>query len=81
MIWNKVLDTAGKPREFPANVDAESEKLNLFATPINAQFMKIQPIKWHAAIELKVEPLGCFVDYRECGENLYFIDFVHSSVA
>lgn len=43
--------------------------------------MKIQPIKWHAAIELKVEPLGCFVDYRECGEFIYSIDFIlHTQV-
>jgi von Willebrand factor len=65
VIWNKLLDDYGKPREFLANYDSETEKRNLFKTPINAQFLKIQPLKWHSAIELKIEPLGCFLPYRE----------------
>lgn len=65
VIWNKLLDDEGKPREFLANYDSDSEKSNFFKTPINAPFLKIQPLKWHSAIELKIEPLGCFLPYRE----------------
>lgn len=82
VIWNKILDDSGRPKEFLANVDAESEKLNLFKTPINAQFMKIQPQKWNSAIELKVEPLGCFMPYREYGkfENCFKIFRISISI-
>lgn len=66
IIWNKILDpSTGKPKLFLANYDSESPKTNYFATPINAQFLKIQPIKWSQQIELKVEPLGCFKPYRK----------------
>lgn len=65
LIWNKVLDEAGKPIEFLANVDSDNVKMNFFRKPINAQFLKIQPAKWHGAIELKLEPLGCFLPYRK----------------
>lgn len=69
MIWNKILDDTGKPQEFLANVDSESFKKNLFKYPVNAQFLKIQPVKWHGAIELKIEPLGCFQPYRKFIRN------------
>jgi integrin beta 3 len=65
VIWNKILDNAGRPVEFLGNVDSENVKKNLFKNPINAQYLKIQPLKWHYAIELKIEPIGCYKPYRE----------------
>lgn len=65
LIWNTVVDDAGQPLQFLANVDDESTKKNLFKYPINAQYLKIQPTKWHSAIELKLEPLGCYLPYRK----------------
>lgn len=60
-----MLDAAGNPREFLGNVDSESVKKNLFDNPINAQYMKIQPTKWSGGIELKLEPIGCYLPYRK----------------
>lgn len=65
VIWNKILDDAGKPREFLANVDSENEKKIFFKNPIKAQFLKIQPTRWHVAIEMKLEPIGCYEPYRK----------------
>lgn len=47
------------------NVDADTPKKNLFKQPISAQFLKIRPAKWSSAIEMKLEPLGCFESYGE----------------
>jgi F5/8 type C domain len=65
VIWTKLMNDAGMPLEFLANVDSDSVKKNLFRMPVNAQYLRIQPTKWHGAIELKLEPLGCFQPYRE----------------
>jgi von Willebrand factor len=66
IIWNDLWDHAnGKPKQFLANVDSETVKKNYFPTPINARYLKIKPVKWNSAIELKVEPIGCFLPYRE----------------
>lgn len=72
-IWN-VLSAKGKPFEFLGNVDADTPKKNLFKQPISAQFLKIRPVKWSNAIEMKIEPLGCFEPYGEfnvlCSETI-----------
>lgn len=65
IIWNKILDDTGKPMEYLGNVNSENVKKNLFKHPINAQYLKIQPTRWHGAIELKLEPIGCYLPYRE----------------
>lgn len=66
VIWNKILDPAThKPKHFLANYDGESQVKNYFVQPINARYLKIQPIKWHSTIEMKLEPLGCFLPYRK----------------
>lgn len=65
VIWNKIVDETGKPMEFLANVDSENIKKNLFKQAINARYVKIQPIKWYGAIEMKIEPIGCYLPYRE----------------
>ncbi|CRK93314.1 CLUMA_CG006855, isoform A [Clunio marinus] len=63
IIWNKIEDDSGDAFEFLANVDAYKIKKNFFKSPVNARYMKIQPTKWHSTIELKIEPIGCFVPY------------------
>lgn len=66
IIWNKINDlSTNKPKQFLANYDSDTPKKNFFPMPINARYIKIQPMKWHAAIELKLEPLGCFLPYRK----------------
>lgn len=65
LIWNNILDANGKPQEFLANVNAENTKSTFFKMPIHAQYLKVQPLKWFSAIELKLEPLGCFRPYRK----------------
>ncbi|CAG9784020.1 unnamed protein product [Diatraea saccharalis] len=61
--FNPVVDKNGDARIFPANFDADSEVLNQFKMPIHARYMKILPVKWHGAIEMRVEPIGCFEPY------------------
>lgn len=63
-VWND-LSANGKPFEFLGNVDADTPKKNFFKHPINARFLKIRPVKWFTAIEMKIEPLGCFEPYRK----------------
>ncbi|XP_026667953.1 hemocytin isoform X2 [Ceratina calcarata] len=61
--WNPVLDENGLEREFLANFDSDSEKRNYFQRPLNARYLKVQPIRWHEQISLKLEVLGCFLPY------------------
>ncbi|KAL7040824.1 hypothetical protein ACKWTF_000531 [Chironomus riparius] len=63
IIWNKLFDKNGRPAQFLANVDSDNVKKNHFPSPINARYLKIQPLKWHQAIELKLEPIGCYLPY------------------
>ncbi|RVE53530.1 hypothetical protein evm_001900, partial [Chilo suppressalis] len=61
--FNPVVDSEGEPTLFPANFDADSEVQNKFKLPIHARYLKILPVKWHGAIEMRVEPIGCFEPY------------------
>lgn len=85
IIWNKILDDVGKPREFLANVDSENEKKIFFKNPIKAQYLKIQPTRWHVAIEIKLEPIGCYEPYRKIiltiSVSLNFSNLVKALVA
>ena len=65
IIWNKLIEPSGQPKAFLANVDSDNVKKNYFQNPINARYLKIQPLKWHSAIELKLEPIGCYLPYRK----------------
>ena len=65
IIWNKLFDKNGRPAQFLANVDSDNVKKNNFPSTINARYLKIQPLKWHQAIELKLEPIGCYLPYRK----------------
>lgn len=64
IIWNKLLnaDRSGE-QLFLGNFDANTEKVNYFRFPIQARAIKIIPTKWSDCIEMKIEPIGCYVDY------------------
>ncbi|XP_043601962.1 hemocytin isoform X2 [Bombus pyrosoma] len=61
--WNPVMDENGLEREFLGNFDSDTVKKNYFDKPLNARYLKVQPIKWHKQIGLKLEVLGCFLPY------------------
>lgn len=71
ILWNTILNKDGTPKLFLGNVDSYTVKTNTFKLPINARAMKIIPTKWHNCIELKVEPIGCFIPYK-IEENIIF---------
>lgn len=61
--WNPVIDENGDEKVFLGNFDAESLQTNFFERPLHAKFLRIQPVKWHDHISLKVEVLGCYLMY------------------
>ncbi|XP_076276507.1 hemolectin isoform X2 [Lasioglossum baleicum] len=61
--WNPVLDEKGLEREYLANFDSETSKRNYFDKPVHARYLKVQPVKWHGRVALKLEVLGCFQPY------------------
>ncbi|CAG4913028.1 unnamed protein product [Colias eurytheme] len=62
-IFNPMLDQNGFPRMFPGNFDSSSVVMNEFRPPLHAQYLKLLPIKWDRALEISVEPIGCFEPY------------------
>ena len=40
-------------------MDNNSHKKNIFEVPVQARFVRIQPVAWHNRITLRVELLGC----------------------
>ncbi|XP_043682227.1 hemocytin isoform X2 [Vespula pensylvanica] len=61
--WNPIIDDNGNEVEFLGNFDSSNAKTNLFEKPLRTRFLRIQPVKWHDHIGLKVEVLGCFLPY------------------
>ncbi|XP_043259225.1 hemocytin isoform X1 [Colletes gigas] len=61
--WNPVIDNNGVEKEYLANFDSETIIRNYFDRPLHARYLKLQPMKWHEHIGLKIEVLGCFVPY------------------
>ncbi|XP_044006095.1 hemocytin [Aphidius gifuensis] len=61
--WNPIIDHLNIEKIFTANFDDKTTKINYFTKPIQAQYLKIQPIKWHRHVGLKVEVHGCFISY------------------
>nr|XP_021401172.1 discoidin, CUB and LCCL domain-containing protein 2 isoform X2 [Lonchura striata domestica] len=49
----------GKDKVFQGNTELYQEVRNNFIPPIIARFLRINPIKWHQKIAMKVELLGC----------------------
>ncbi|XP_070162344.1 hemocytin isoform X2 [Polyergus mexicanus] len=61
--WNPVIDENGNEKEFLGNFDAESRQTNFFERPLHARLLRIQPVKWHNHVVLKIEILGCYLAY------------------
>ncbi|XP_034943572.1 hemocytin, partial [Chelonus insularis] len=61
--WNPIVDELGNKKIYFGNFDDVTVRINYFDKPISARFLKIQPVKWHNHIGLKVEILGCFIPY------------------
>ncbi|XP_026330001.1 hemocytin [Hyposmocoma kahamanoa] len=61
--FNPVIDSSGAPKEFPGNFDKTTEVMNEFRPPIHARYFKVLPLKWNGNIEMKIEPIGCFMPY------------------
>uniref|UniRef100_A0A803VCS9 Discoidin, CUB and LCCL domain containing 2 n=1 Tax=Ficedula albicollis TaxID=59894 RepID=A0A803VCS9_FICAL len=49
----------GKDKIFQGNTELYQEVRNNFIPPIIARFFRINPLKWHQKIAMKVELLGC----------------------
>lgn len=65
IIWHKLLNADGSGEQlFLGNFDGITEKANYFRFPIEARAIKVIPIKWKDCIEMKIEPVGCFVPYK-----------------
>ncbi|XP_078043521.1 hemolectin [Augochlora pura] len=61
--WNPVLDKNGLEKIYLGNFDSETPKKNYFDKPLHARHLRVQPVKWHDRIGLKLEVLGCFQPY------------------
>ncbi|XP_063975011.1 hemocytin [Diachasmimorpha longicaudata] len=61
--WNPIIDSSGAEKVFLGNFDDVTSKTNYFERPISAQYLKIQPVKWHNHVGMKAEVHGCFVPY------------------
>lgn len=65
VFWNPVVEGDQSVRVFRGNADDQSAKANYFKKPIQAQYLKVVPIKWTNEIVMKIEPVGCFKPYRK----------------
>lgn len=65
MCKNPVIDNEGNEKVFLGNFDSNSTKINYFDKPIRGRYLRIQPVKWHQHVGLKVEIHGCFIPYRK----------------
>jgi hypothetical protein len=50
-------------RIFPANFDADTVVRQMFGRRLEARALRIRPLKWHGAIGLRLEVLGCYQPY------------------
>lgn len=63
--WNAIMEGPKKQKEFLGNFDGNSPRVNNFDMPISAQYLRINPTKWHNNIQMRIEPHGCFEPYRK----------------
>lgn len=63
VVWNTLQNDDRSSKLFFGNVDAETSKVNYFKYPIQTKALKLVPVKWNECIELKAEPIGCFLPY------------------
>ncbi|GLH10251.1 Neurexin-4, partial [Gryllus bimaculatus] len=61
-------EPGGNARMFKGNTNGNSERRNRFDVPIIAQWIQINPTRWHDRISLRVELYGC--DFES--DTLYF---------
>lgn len=61
-------EPGGNARMFKGNINGNIERRNQFDVPIIAQWIQINPTRWHDRISLRVELYGC--DFES--ETLYF---------
>lgn len=54
---------------FQGNTELYQEVRNNFIPPIIARFFRINPLKWHQKIAMKVELLGCQFSIGKATEN------------
>lgn len=54
---------------FQGNTELYQEVRNNFIPPIVARFFRINPLKWHQKIAMKVELLGCQFSLGKATEN------------
>ncbi|XP_014094325.1 neurexin-4 isoform X2 [Bactrocera oleae] len=66
--WRSYVNPSNEPQMFKGNSDGNSIHYNVFEVPIIAQWVRINPTRWHDRISMRVELYGC--DY--VAENLYF---------
>lgn len=76
----KFMEKNHKKIAFLANVNKFSEKINFFDFPIRARYLKVVPKNWLNKIQMKVEPLGCFKDYRKLIFCKLFARFLNSLI-
>ncbi|XP_026679243.1 hemocytin-like [Diaphorina citri] len=62
-VWNKVFDEDRTEKVFPGNFDPTTLHTVYFDVPIKARMIRINPVKWHNGIALRLEVLGCFEPY------------------
>jgi hypothetical protein len=66
--WTALEDTSQqgvRDRIFPASFDPNSVTRQLFGRLLEARLLRVHPLKWHRAIGLRLEVLGCFLPYRQ----------------
>ncbi|XP_026747695.1 hemocytin-like [Trichoplusia ni] len=61
--FNPVIEEDGEDKLFAGNFDKDTAVVNEFRPPIHAQYLKVLPLKWKDAIEMRIEPIGCFEPY------------------
>ncbi|XP_037900754.1 hemocytin [Glossina fuscipes] len=74
LIWNTALTPEGQPKIFRANQDSDTQQISKFKTPILTQYIKIVPARWENNINMRVEPLGCFIEYPVTRDSLVEIE-------
>ncbi|XP_062997945.1 coagulation factor VIII [Elgaria multicarinata webbii] len=61
--WSPVLQSR-KEKLFQGNHNHFSPAVNLFDTPLFAQYLRIHPVRWNNHIALRMEILGCNTQQR-----------------
>ncbi|XP_076461744.1 uncharacterized protein LOC143294198 [Babylonia areolata] len=61
--WNVYREESNVDKILTGNNDSETSVQNLFAQPIRARYVRINPVTWHGRIALRFELHGCFEAY------------------